>query len=233
MESTYTGLSQVAHLSPTSRDGKWPAAVVFDFDGLLADTDACWRTAYEVCLRRRDQTLDRTTLRELAGASVATAAARLQVPRDELSEELATSFRESPIVTMPGAKTLVDALDGRIPIAVASNGPEQLVRYGLTRIGLAAAFDAVLSADRLANPKPAPDVYLAACVDPSDAVAIEDSKAGARAAAGAGMIVICVPTATSGRVEADLRAARLDDPVVMRYLGVDGAARRPDAAERR
>ncbi len=185
--------------SPTPRrNGNWPAAVVFDFDGLLADTDACWRTAYERCMGRRGQEVDRSTLRELAGASVATAAARLGVPHEELSAELGASFRDGPLATMAGAQTLVSALSGRVPLAVASNGPEQLVRYGLTRIGLAAAFLAVISAEQLARPKPAPDVYLAACtalgVDPSDAVAIEDSMTGARAAASAGMIVICVPT---------------------------------------
>ena len=218
----------MTHVSLTPRNGTWPAAVVFDFDGLLADTAGCWRTAYHRCLRRRNRQLDQDTLSDLAGASVASAAERLRVPRDELLEELSVSFRAGPISAMPGAMNLVRALTGGVEMGVATNGPEDLVRLGLAQIRVDAAFATVISAERVAKPKPAPDVYLAACsalgVDPSDAVAIEDSAAGAEAARSAGMIVVCVPSPASALITADLRATRLDDPVLMNYLGVDGVS---------
>jgi HAD superfamily hydrolase (TIGR01509 family) len=201
-------------------------AVVFDFDGVLADTDVCWRAAYERCLQRRGRELDLTTSRELVGASVSSAAARLGVPAEELGSELEASFRSSPIAANVGVKTLLSALSGRLPMAVATNGPERLVRLGLARIGVSKAFSVLVSAEHVANPKPAPDVYLAACaalgIDPSDAIAIEDSKVGVQAATDAGMTVISVPTSIGGRVKADLQADRLDDVVVLRYLGIGG-----------
>jgi HAD superfamily hydrolase (TIGR01509 family) len=215
----------VAHHSLTRRSGRWPMAVVFDFDGVLADTDVCWRAAYERCLQRRGRELDLMTSKELVGASVSSAAERLGVPVEELGTELEASFRNSPIVANVGVKTLLRGLSGQLPMAVATNGPERLVRLGLVRIGVSKAFSVLVSAEHVANPKPAPDVYVAACValgvDPSDAIAIEDSKVGVQAAASAGMTVISVPTSIGGRVKADLQAHRLDDPVVLRYLGID------------
>ena len=179
--------------------------------------------------------------RELAGASVSSAAELLGVSSAELARELDAAFRDNPIRAMPGATTVVRALDGRIPMAVATNGPARLVHYGLTEIGLADAFAAVVSADQVPHPKPAPDVYIAAClalnVDPSDAIAIEDSPAGARAASETGMIVVGVSSSAPATIRADLRVPRLDDPIVFRYLGVDPPrprqahlVRRPSAA---
>jgi HAD superfamily hydrolase (TIGR01509 family) len=62
---------------------------------------------------------------------------------------------------------------------------------------VADAFDAIVTSDDVAHPKPAPDLYLLACerlgVDPTDALALEDSPSGIAAAKAAGLTCIAVP----------------------------------------
>jgi beta-phosphoglucomutase-like phosphatase (HAD superfamily) len=109
----------------------------------------------------------------------------------------------------------VTALAGRVPLAVASNTREQTVRATLAASGLPPVFEHVLSPGEGRRPKPAPDVYLAACealgVAASDAVAFEDSPPGVSAARAAGMRVVAVPSAGVHDIEADLVLGSLLD----------------------
>ncbi len=210
---------------------QWPRAVIFDFDGLLADTAARWTAAYKRCLLPRGQQPDAATLAALAGASVENAARRLEVPAQELRSALTDTFREHPLTEMPGASRLVQALSARARLAIATNGPHALVRLGLQQLGLSPYFNAIVSAEQIGIYKPNPDVYLQAAAavgaDPSDCVALEDSAVGAEAARRAGLLVIHIPCNNDEHVDADLRAPRLDDAQVLHYLGADqtGAAR--------
>lgn len=220
MYSSGCGLNDVLR-RPGAR---WPAAAVFDFDGLIADTSPCWSAAYRACLRRRGRELDPSVLPRLVGASVSMAARVLDLPPGELHEELRSALDERGINEMRGARRLIDALYDRLRMGIATNGPGDLVLLGLEKLQLADAFDSVVSAESVEHEKPAPDVYLAACralrTDPSDAVALEDSEVGVEAASGAGMIVIYVPSDRARAIRADLRAPRLDDPLIFSYLGV-------------
>ena len=63
----------------------------------------------------------------------------------------------------------------------------------------------------------------------SDAVALEDSVAGATAARRASMLVICVPTLAEVEIDADLRVSRLDHPAVFSQFGLE----RPRSADGR
>ncbi len=80
---------------------------------------------------------------------------------------------------------------------MASNTPRELVVRALDAAGLAGYFDVVVTAEDVERPKPAPDIYLAACrrlgVEPSEAVALEDSPPGIEAARRAGLTVVAVP----------------------------------------
>jgi HAD superfamily hydrolase (TIGR01509 family) len=97
----------------------------------------------------------------------------------------------------PGATELLCALCGRVPLAVASNTPKELVVRALEAAGLKGDFDVVITADDVESPKPAPDIYLAVCrwmgVEPSATVALEDSAPGIEAARQAGITVVAVP----------------------------------------
>ena len=70
---------------------------------------------------------------------------------------------ELGVEPMPGARSLVAALAGRLPLAVASNTREHMVRATLAASGLPPVFEHVFSPSEERRPKPAPDVYLAAC----------------------------------------------------------------------
>ena len=124
----------------------------------------------------------------------------------------------------PGARGVVEALTGRTPLAVASNSPDSFVRSALAAARLDGAFDAVVTADQVAEAKPAPDTYLEACrrlgAAPPRSVALEDSPTGVAAARAAGMFVIGVPSVAGIVLEADLVAMSLDDAGVRAAVGL-------------
>lgn len=98
----------------------------------------------------------------------------------------------------PGCAELVDAGKARgLRLAVASSSTASLIDAVLARFDLAPRFDVVVSGDRVARAKPAPDIFLLAAerlgVTAGDAVVLEDSLAGVRAAVAAGNPVIAVP----------------------------------------
>jgi HAD superfamily hydrolase (TIGR01509 family) len=222
MESQVTRFLQVGKAS-----GTWPQAAVFDCDGLLIDTAECWREAFVRTLHLDGRELDAHTLQRLNGASVRSAAEILDVSPLALRVELDEAFQRTELAALPGAALLTERLQARMPLAVATNGPGDLVGRALERVRLRNAFAAVVSAETQARDKPAPDVYLAACaqldVDPSDAIAFEDSAVGAQAARRAGLTVVLVPSNPRERIDADLRVPRLDDDRLASLLRLDDA----------
>lgn len=86
---------------------------------------------------------------------------------------------------------------GHVPMAVASGGSRQIVEKTLQALGLSDLFDEVVTADDVANGKPAPDIYIEAAkrlgVEPSRCVVFEDAAPGIMAAQLAGMEVVSVP----------------------------------------
>jgi HAD superfamily hydrolase (TIGR01509 family) len=126
----------------------------------------------------------------------------------------------------PGAEQLVVELKDRLPIAVASNTPQRLVRGALACAGLEQYFGVIVTADEVAEPKPSPDIYLLACerlgVPPSRSIALEDSPTGVAAARAAGMFVIGIPSFPGVLLhEADLVGASLTDVRVRAALGLN------------
>lgn len=202
---------------------------MFDFDGLIADTQACWHAAYRDVLARRDRQIGAHELAQLAGVSVRAAALGLEVLPDELRAALRRAFASATLAPLPGVEALIAQLHGALPLAVATNGPHDVVLGALRRMRLDAAFAAVISAEELPHEKPAPDVYLKACrllgVEPAQAVAFEDSAIGVTAARRAGMVVVQVACNASERADADLVLAQLDDARLAAFL-----ARTPTAA---
>lgn len=226
----YAPVAPSASVSGVSR---FPAGVVFDCDGLLLDTEECW-TRGEVRLfagyghefTARHKRLLLGAAGQIAGGILAR---ELEQPGrgDELLEELvALAWKEiaAGVAPRPHAAELVRELRGRLPLALASNSPRGLVDVGLESAGLDGCFDVVLGSDDVANPKPAPDLYLAACerlgVRPEEAVALEDSPTGVASALAAGLHVIGVPSLPGVALEASETATSLGDASVRRALGL-------------
>jgi HAD superfamily hydrolase (TIGR01509 family) len=211
-----------------------PAAVVFDNDGLLLDTESVWTRAERDLFDRRGIDFTPANKRELVGTSAEIAGGilerRLGEPgrAAELIEELnelVVAELEHGVEAMIGARELLDQLKRRgTPIGLVSNSPLAFVRRSLEIVGFADSFDVVLSAHEVAAPKPAPDPYLEACrrlgveAGPS-VVALEDSPTGVAAARAAGLTVIGVPSLEGMElVEAHEIAESLLDAVVARHL---------------
>ena len=216
-----------------------PAAVVFDCDGLLLDTESAWTRAEDVLYARRGVAFTLEHKQDLIGTSGPAARAtferHLGLPGqgDELMaelDELVTAEVRRAAPPQPGAVELVAALRRRgTPIGLASNSPARLVELALEVSGMAGRFDSVLTADQVAHPKPAPDIYLESCrrlgAAPENAVALEDSPTGVAAALAAGLFVIGVPSLEGVALEsAHRRAPSLASAAVWDALGLRLAA---------
>jgi HAD superfamily hydrolase (TIGR01509 family) len=212
-----------------------PDAVVFDNDGLLLDTESCWTRAEVTLFANHGAVFTMEHKRDLIGSSRATAAAKLErilaAPGRglQLMDELHDLVMEEAargVEPRPGALELAAALRERgTPVALASNSVPDFVHLTLERAGAAHLFDHVLTAHDVAAPKPAPDVYLAACAAlgaaPERSVGLEDTATGIAALRAAGMFAIGVPSLPGVVLdEADLVASSLADPSVHRALGL-------------
>ena len=181
--------------------------MVFDLDGLLLDTEPGWHRAEASLLQNHGANYTDADETATLGWSVE-ATLRRYLPRlglgdsalSGLTSELMELVRQEyagPIPALPGAAELVARLRGQVPLAIASNTALSLVSLALASAPFGDAFDAVVSAEEVERPKPAPDVYLVACrrlgVEPGEAIGLEDSASGIAAAKAAGLTVIAVP----------------------------------------
>jgi HAD superfamily hydrolase (TIGR01509 family) len=227
----------VTTFSPTGKGylaPAWPRAAVFDCDGLLVETARCWHAAYRAAAVAVERSLDGMDLAPLDGASVSSAAEILggmlgrPVPERLLRSALLETLSTFAPQAMPGAKHVLAMLEGRLPLAVASNAPADAVSIALAGTGLRSFLPVVVSAEEVGAGKPSPDVYLEAChrvgVDPSDAIAFEDSAVGASAAQAAGLTVVVVSGVPAARALGDLVTTRVDDRRVLEMFGLDGAS---------
>ena len=183
-------------------------AVIFDMDGLLLETEELWHASESELFRRHggeftreDQLAVIGTGPEISGRYYAE---RLGLPIERgpaLVDEMTAIMHERvrrQVAARPGALELVAELRKLdIPLGLASNSPRFLVEDALVSAGLADSFRAIVTVDDVERPKPAPDIYLRACsllgVDPSRALALEDSVSGVAAAKAAGLTCIAVP----------------------------------------
>jgi HAD superfamily hydrolase (TIGR01509 family) len=207
------------------------SGIVFDNDGLLLDTEPCWTRAETAVFEHHGHEFDLDAKRALVGTAPETAARvlerLLELPGrgEELAAELyALALEEiaAGAEPRPGAVELLGALDGRWPVAVASNSPRSHLLAGLTRTGLTDRFEAVIGVEDVAEPKPAPDLYLRACellgAAPAGSLALEDSPPGVAAARAAGLYVVGVPSVAGVELEADAVFESLADAGVLQTI---------------
>jgi HAD superfamily hydrolase (TIGR01509 family) len=183
-------------------------AVIFDMDGVLVDTERDWdRARREVTRAAGGRWLPEATT-DMIGMSAPEWSRYIhdrlgaELDPDEINRRVVARMLEllgegPPL--LPGAADAVRYLAERWPLGVASSANRPVIDAVLAGSGLAGLFSATVSSEEVARGKPAPDVYLAAAealgVEPSSAVAIEDSANGLRSAAAAGLLVVAVPNA--------------------------------------
>lgn len=183
-----------------------PAAVVFDLDGVLIDSEQVWDAAREQLVRDRGGTWHERATADMMGMSSKEWSHymhdRLGVPMDpdEINDDVVrrvASIYEKGLPLLPHAVETVRALAARWPLGLASSSNRPIIELVLERSELASCFAAVVSSEEVDRGKPAPDVYLAVAgelgVDAKDCVAVEDSTNGVKSAVAAGMPTIAVP----------------------------------------
>ena len=183
-----------------------PAAVIFDLDGVLMDSEQRWNGAKEALVRDAGGSWRDEAPTVMMGMSSTEWAAYLRddlgVPMDvqaisrEVVQRMEDGYRQS-LPLLRGADEAVRALAGRWPLGLASSSNREIIDLVLELAGFGDAFRVTVSSEEDERGKPAPDVYLEAArrlgAAPARCVAIEDSSNGLRSAHAAGMAVIAVP----------------------------------------
>ena len=183
-----------------------PAAVIFDLDGVLMDSEQRWNGAKEALVRDAGGSWRDEAPTVMMGMSSTEWAAYLRddlgVPMDvqaisrEVVQRMEDGYRQS-LPLLRGADEAVRALAGRWPLGLASSSNREIIDLVLELAGFGDAFRVTVSSEEVERGKPAPDVYLEAArrlgVDPARAAAVEDSANGIRAAKAAGMRTIAIP----------------------------------------
>ena len=182
------------------------AAVIFDLDGVLVDSEPVWERVRRGLVAERGGQWAPDAQRRLMGMSTQEWAAYLSedlgvgLPPGEVAtlvvDRMAASYREH-LPLLPGAVEAVRRLAARWPLGLASSAPAVLIGTVLDSAGLRPCFQVTMSTEQVARGKPAPDIYLAVAARigraPADCAAVEDSSNGLRSAAAAGLRVIAIP----------------------------------------
>jgi HAD superfamily hydrolase (TIGR01509 family) len=183
-----------------------PAAVIFDLDGVIVDSEGAWNDARRELTEQSGGTWRAEAQRAMMGMSSLEWSRYMHdelgvaMPPDEISDAVVARLErhyEEQLPLIPGAREAVLQLAEGWPLALASSANPSIISLVLERSGLGASFEATVSSEEVAQGKPAPDVYLEAArrlpADPALCAAVEDSSNGLRSAAAAGMAVVAIP----------------------------------------
>jgi len=205
-------------------DGFSIAAVAFDMDGLMFDTE---RVACDMWVKAgfaHGWKIEPESLMKIVGHSgaenkrIMIEAQGQDFPYDEIrASRLALEaefFRDKAVPMKPGLLELVDFLGARgIPMAVATSTPRPRVLPLLRKVGILERLALVVCGDEVKNPKPDPEIYLKAVaglgVASASCLVLEDSRAGIASAHAAGAIPVMVPDLVEPDKATAVRAARV------------------------
>jgi HAD superfamily hydrolase (TIGR01509 family) len=202
-------------------------AFVFDFDGLIVDTEGPVYRSWLELYQEHGEELPFELWIQIVGSNTAAFDPRghlehrlgRALTREELDRRIE---RRAGLVleqaVLPGVIELADAALARgMKLGVASSSTCEWVTGHLERLGIRDRFECLRCRDDVAAVKPSPDLYLAAAeclgVAPAEAIAIEDSPNGIASAKAAGMSCVAVPNVITGGLDlsrADIVLKSLD-----------------------
>jgi len=181
-----------------------PALVIFDFDGVVADSEVISLATLADALRKYDIDLTLAEVRRrFLGKSIDKIIAEVRGQSAEVQWDgfvphwhgiLFARFAKD-LTPVPGVVNLLDRLDAAgLPYCIASSSGFERIRFALDVMGLSPRFSHVFSAQEVRRGKPAPDLFLHAASQmgetPDRCLVIEDSPYGIQAARSAGMRAI-------------------------------------------
>jgi HAD superfamily hydrolase (TIGR01509 family) len=182
-------------------------AVIFDLDGVLADSEPWWNEIDKKLLAQYGVTYCGEYHRNVLGVSYRLAvefykkAFGLSVPTEEMMHrraEIAIDFFANRVGLFPSAKEVLQELrQMNLRLAVATSSVSASARPFLDRHQLTAFFDAIVTGDEIKRGKPYPDIYLRTVeklgVAPDACLVVEDALSGIAAAKAAKMRVAAIP----------------------------------------
>ncbi len=185
-------------------------AVITDLDGVLCDTETVLVSAINRFLAEEEQApLTHDEARAMTGLDndswwrrIREIRPTLTTPLDDYTHRvdvIAQSLFPTELEVAAGAIDLIASIrETGVPFALATNAKRAWAQQRLDIMGIADAFDAIITGDLLSAYKPDPEIYLTAVhalgVNPADTLAIEDSPSGIRAARDAGLYTIAIRT---------------------------------------
>ena len=182
------------------------AAVAFDLDGVLIESEQIWDDARRAVVSEAGGRWSANATRDMMGMSapewsrymhcaLGVPLTAADIDQRVVQRVLDAYSRSLPV--LPGATEAVSRLADQWPLALASSSNRGVIEAALRMLHLENTFRAVVSSEEVPRGKPAPDVYLTAAhelgVRADRIVAVEDSANGIRSALAAGMRVVAIP----------------------------------------
>jgi HAD superfamily hydrolase (TIGR01509 family) len=198
-------------------------AVIFDWDGTLADSRHVIVDSFQKALSTIHCNISSEFIERLIGVgSAETFREIIRASKTGFNEPLIKSLVEKKIQNeiemsanirlFPGALALLEALQGRVKVGLASMNDPEAIKHLLKTTSTQRFFDVVVTAGDIAKPKPNPEIFLKCAVklasEPRKCVVFEDSILGVEAAKAAEMGCIAVLTGVYSRNE--LKKAKPD-----------------------
>ncbi|MDQ6882925.1 MAG: HAD family hydrolase [Candidatus Dormibacteraeota bacterium] len=217
-------------------------AVIFDFDGVIVETEQPLFRVWQRIYRERGAELPTEQWLSIIGTAGALfdpivdlgRRSGRELNREEM-EALERAYYREAVATqqlLPGVRRYLDEawrLD--LKTAIASSSRRPWIDEHLERMGIRSRFDVIVCRDDVTRVKPDPELYLKVLrrlgLAADEAIAIEDSSNGLRAAKGAGLYCVAVPTPMTASMDlglADLRLYSLED------MPLTELTRRPSSA---
>lgn len=184
-----------------------PTAILFDFDGVIVDSEALHHRAYERALAPYGVTAIPLEIYadRFSNRGVGLEYCAEQIPGLDLralkceKDRLFREILESDARLLPGVTEILRELSEERPLAVATGSNRDAASFVLERFGLVGFFRALIAREDYHADKPAPDAFLRACrslgAPPGACLAVEDSYKGLCSARAAGIPCVVVPNA--------------------------------------
>ncbi len=185
---------------------QWPAALLFDMDGTLVDTEPYWIDAEYRLVQRHGGTWSKAHSLNLVGNDLLDSGRYIRdhgpvdlTPEQIVDELLDDVVRQIEVAVpwRPGARELLaEAVEAGVPCALVTMSYQRFVEPILAELP-EGTFTDVVTGDSVSRGKPHPEPYLTAAkllgVQPENCLAVEDSDPGTTSAVAAGCLVLVIP----------------------------------------
>jgi len=213
-------------------------AVIFDWDGTLADTRKAIVVSFQKALKEINLEVPTQYIERRIGIGASeTFREILQAANRRVDEKIVKQLVErkskvqielaTEVALFEGARELLEVLRGRVKVGLASMNNRSVIMHLLQINGIADYFDTILTVEAVSHSKPDPEIFLKTASQlessPQRSVVLEDSLFGVQAAKAAEMGCIAVTTGVYSRQELavekpDLIVESLKDPRIFKFI---------------